>query len=139
MFTKKHVIAKNWTWDAIKNKNWSERYPRTFIDEWEYNHHKQLVKEFFTDVEEYIRVSCIDVFEPWVLIKNKYPYKVDPNIKHYVLWIKQGVSLTHEQVLHIVSQRFPNCDIIAYQNDMYQRSIFTVSHYQIFLNFRTHL
>ena len=138
MITKKHVVAKNWTWDAIKNRNWSERYPRSFTNEWEYNYHKDLVKEFFKDVEEYIRISCIDIFEPWILIKNKYPYRVDPNIKHYLLWIKPGVSLTHEQVLHIVSHRFPNYDkknIIAYQNEMHKRSIVTLSHYQIFLNF----
>lgn len=138
MITKKHVAAKHWSWDDIKNKNWSERYPRDFNDEWEYNHHKELVKQFFKDVEEYISIACIDKLEPWLLIKNKYRYKVDPEIKHYLLWIKSGVTLTYEQVMHIVSQRFPNYDIIAYQNGMNQRSIFTVSHFQIFLNVRTH-
>lgn len=127
--------ANYWTWDHIKTKTFNQKYPRTFEDESEYQYHKQLVREFFNSMEDYIQVTYLDPFERYTLIRNRFKYKSDNNIRHYLLWIKTGTELTEEQVGAIIKERFPNCEYVAWQNDMQHRSVFSVSHYQIFVKF----
>jgi hypothetical protein len=100
-------------------------------DEAEYQFHKRLVKEFFVDIEEYIQVANIDPLEPYVLIKNRFPYDVMDN-KHYLLWIKPGYDVS-KSVEHIANTRFPNQEIICMENQVQHRSILTVRHYHVFV------
>jgi len=119
-----------WTWEQLKNKTFDKKYPRTVEDECEYQYHKLLVKEFFVDIEEYISTLNIDPFEPYILIKNRFPYKTSPDVRHYVLWIKPGYNI---QVATIIQNRFPGREIIFYQNAIQNRSIMTIDHYQVFI------
>jgi len=125
--------ANYWTWDHVKTKTFNQKYPRTFEDESEYQYHKRLVREFFPSMEEYIQIAYIDPFERFTFIRNRFKYKTDTDIIHYLLWIRNGTELTESQVEFIIRTKFPKCEYVAWQNDMQHRSVFTVTHYQVFV------
>lgn len=126
---------KYWTINQIKNKTFNKKYSRHVSDEMEYQSHKEWTCEFFNSIEDYIRVMCLDPFEPYLLIKNRFPYKIPPNMKHYLLWMKPGFNLFHDHINTVLQKRFANCQIIWWQNDVSSRSILTVTHYQVFIYF----
>ena len=123
----------NITVDQIKNKTFNTKYPRHIEDQIEYQLHKEWATEFFTSLESYIRTNYVDPFEPYLLIKNHFPYKIPPNMKHYLLWLKPGINLSDDHINVILQKRFPNYKLIWWQNDMTERSVFTVTHYQVFI------
>lgn len=123
-----------WTMDQIRTKTFNTKYSRHVEDEIEYQRHKEWAREFFTSMENYIQTTYIDPFESYILIRNRFPYKIPPTMKHYLLWLKPGTNLTNDQIDLILQKRFTNCQIIWWQNGMSERSVFTVTHYQVFVN-----
>jgi len=118
-------------WECIKKQEYDKKCPRSIEDEAEYQFHRSLVNEFFVDIEEYIQVANTDPLEPYVLIKNRFPYDVI-GCKHYLLWIKPGYEVP-KYVEHIVNTRFPNQEIIYMENQLQHRSVLSVRHYHIFI------
>jgi len=118
-------------WNCIKKQEYDKNCPRTIDDEADYQFHRRLVKEFFVDIEEYIQVANIDPFEPYVLIKNRFPYNLI-GCKHFLLWIKPGYDIS-KYVGDITKSRFPNQEVIYMENHLQHRSVLTVRHYHIFI------
>ncbi len=125
--------ARSWNWEQLSTKSFNARYSRRVEDQMEYQFHRIITQEFFADMEEYIKVSCIDPLESYTLIPNRFSYKVDDGIRHYLLWFKPYVHLTNDMVETILRERFPGCRMLIWQNSANQRSILTVAHYQIFV------
>ena len=125
--------ARTWTWDQITAKSFNTRYSRHVEDQMEYQFHRELTMEFFTDMEEYVKTLCMDPLEGYTLLPNRFTYKVDTGIRHYLLWYKPYIHLTDDMVRTILQERFPKCQFVIWQNPTDQRSIMTVAHYQIFV------
>lgn len=126
---------KYWTLEQIRTKTFNTKYSRHVEDEMEYQLHKQWAKEFFSSIENYIQTVYIDPLEPFILIKNRFPYKIPPFVKHYLLWLKPGINLSDNQINAILEKKFPNSQIVWWQNGASERSVFTVTHYQVFISF----
>ena len=64
--------------------------------------------------------------------KNDFPYDIEPNINHYILWIKDE-SLSIEDIIYSSFKIDKKEDILWYRNSPENRSIKTIVHYHIFL------
>jgi hypothetical protein len=122
-----------WTWDQITKQEHNKTYPRTPDDESEYQFHKRIACEFFGSIENYIQVINVDPLESYRLVKNRFTYNVATGIRHYLLWIKPGFYITELSIEKLLKDRFPDSEIMFYQNKVQHRSILTVEHYQVFV------
>ena len=64
--------------------------------------------------------------------KNDFPYDIEPNINHYILWIKDE-SLSIEDIIYSSFKIDKKEDILWYRNSPENRSIKNIIHYHIFL------
>lgn len=73
----------------------------------------------------------------WTISDNAFPYHLDRNISHKILWINPAASLTAEEVksiIHRYMQTMPYRDYIYFQNPMVAKSIPEIPHYHILIN-----
>jgi len=70
----------------------------------------------------------------YVIRRNDFPYWLEPNIEHYVLWT--SVEFTREHAGKILHEKFPESDIIYFSNTPDKKSVKGVCHYQIFVKQR---
>lgn len=73
----------------------------------------------------------------WNIVDNKFPYHLQENIKHKVLWIYPSIKLNKDKVDTIIKQytlshKYNN--YIYFQNIGDLRSIPEVPHYHIFIH-----
>ncbi len=120
-------------WEEILQGPPTRVCPRETETEWFYHCHKKRKTLQFGSIENYLRIATNDPFEDVVFLKNIFPYKCPRDIRHYVAWIKQGRSYTPEQVLILARERFPNCEVAAWENIPTNRSINGIRHYQVFV------
>ena len=65
------------------------------------------------------------------IIKNNFPYHVEDNISHLVLWSRE--DLTDNQIKNILERKYKNQEYIYFRNPAHIRSIPSVFHIQVFL------
>jgi len=71
-----------------------------------------------------------------MFIKNRFPYNVDDNIEHYILFInpKLKKKFTDINIYKIIKQRYVrNNPFIVFENSPKNRSIKNITHYHIFI------
>ena len=104
--------------------------------EWSYHCHKIMKTAQFGSIENYLRITTFDPFEDVVFLKNRFPYVCAPGIRHYVAWItanQKEWTFNTEQILTLAKERFPGCEIAAWENKPNNRSIHVIRHYQVFV------
>ena len=106
---------------------------RKLKDENEYKIHKMITKDMIGNIEQYAHIYYVDTFAPYIIHKNRYPYRLKDNIRHYILWCSPKSVITRMTALKIAQMRFPNRRIIVQQNDIKKRSIKSLKHYHIFV------
>lgn len=121
------------SWDEILLGPPSRRCLREPDIELDYHLHKLRKTEQFGSVTNYLNVSLADPFESEIFMRNKFPYLCSPDIRHYVAWIGKDRKFTTEQILILAKERFPSCEIFAWENRPNNRSIHDIRHYQVFV------
>lgn len=80
--------------------------------------------------------------EKYVFLKNDFPYNIDDNIKHYVLWCKEKSSINNiENIITIKIRELINKKIFSKQeyefvfsyNVEKNKSIPEIMHYHVFI------
>ncbi len=71
------------------------------------------------------------------LVPNKFPYTVDKNMKHYVLWIHPEYEnkLTDLEIIQIIKEKMEELNFneyMCFENDFRVKSVLDVLHYQVF-------
>ena len=67
--------------------------------------------------------------DAWVILKNDYPYHVEPEISHYVAWFISSHSILQSSAIEILHA---HVDGITFQNSVERSSIKTVPHLHLF-------
>ena len=60
---------------------------------------------------------------------NRFPYDIEKNISHHILWISPEYKFERNQV----KKKFKKKKFICYKNKIEVRSIKTIEHYHIFI------
>lgn len=97
-----------------------------------YNNEKQKIKNY----SKFILNTYLDN-KLYNLQPNKFPYNLNNNIKHYVLWLHPMLDLkyiTNKKLINsIIKKYIPNNEYIFYMNSYNNRSIKQIPHYQVFI------
>jgi len=143
----------------LVEKNSVEVMVRTPADERVYMNWLKVLKSKYTSINDYIKIivmgysETVDektgaktagkpkfnteklIFESddvyYVIRRNDFPYWLEPNIEHYVLWT--SVEFTREHAGKILNEKFPDSDLIYFTNTPDKKSVKGVCHYQIFV------
>ena len=94
--------------------------------------------EIMFQYQNYIKTIDYSSFEnfifenktDYIIRQNDFPYDLEPNIKHYILWLKDE-SLDVEIIL-LENNFIFNDNLIWYRNSPENRSIKNIVHYHIF-------
>jgi|SRR5579875_2160952 len=65
----------------------------------------------------------------WVLDKNLFPYELNKNIKHYVLWVRPGIEFTYDDVERILGLK----DYVVFKNHPKTMSVPYIQHFHVFI------
>ena len=71
------------------------------------------------------------------LVPNEYPYNVDKNMAHYVLWIHPEYvnKLTDLEIIQIIKEKNEELNFneyMCFENDIRVKSVLDILHYQVF-------
>ena len=68
---------------------------------------------------------------------NKFPYDLNSNIKHYVLWLHPMIKSKHiydkKFIYKLLKSMIKNNSFIFYMNSYKNKSIKSIPHYQVFI------
>ena len=97
-----------------------------------YNNEKQKIKNY----SKFILNTYLDN-KLYNLQPNKFPYNLNNNIKHYVIWLHPMLDLkyiTNKKLINSILKKYiPNNEYIFYMNSYNNRSIKQIPHYQVFI------
>lgn len=97
-----------------------------------YNNEKKKIKNY----PKFILNTYLDN-KLYNLQPNKFPYNLNNNIKHYVLWLHPMLDLkyiTNKKLINSILKKYiPNNEYIFYMNSYNNRSIKQIPHYQVFI------
>ena len=68
-----------------------------------------------------------------LLRENEYPYDVDDNIKHYVLWMSGDKDLESSKKYVASLLGKTQSDIVMFTNDTSAKSILEINHHHVFV------
>ena len=106
---------------------------RTQDLEQQYKSHTQRVLAAFPTMSHYIREKILANTSGLHLTLNKFPYNLQPDITHFVLWNPDDSPLDHCRC-YIHAQFSPNFfDVCLRQNMPHHRSIPDIPHYHVFI------
>ena len=104
-----------------------------------YKAHIARVLATFPTMSHYIRDKVLANTTGLYLTLNKFPYDLEPNVSHFILWNPQNAPLHHCKY-HIHTQFSPTFfNICLRQNLPHQRSVPDIPHYHIFVRRRQHI
>ena len=64
---------------------------------------------------------------------NRFPYDLEKNISHHILWISPNYIIVKKDIENIINTFFGYKKFICYKNKIEARSIKTIEHYHIFI------
>jgi hypothetical protein len=64
---------------------------------------------------------------------NRFPYDLEKNISHHILWIFPNHIILKKDIENIINTFFGYKKFICYKNKIEARSIKTIEHYHIFI------
>ncbi len=133
------------TWEELKKYDGNPppkaltRLPNINIAYRMYN--KKLSQSSGVNANEFITKKLTNEYpsEYNIITKNKFPYYLDPQILHLVLWInplyESDAKNTEQAIRGEIAAKLndKNADFVLYENLPKHRSISTVRHYQLFV------
>jgi len=126
------------TWKYLQNFHFNPPsciLPRTKKIQEDYDNHKNKLKKANITIDKYILKTILKNNLKYKITKNRFPYDLDENIKHYLLWISPDIQISQIKVINIIKKYFPNNQLVCYQNEMFAKSVKTIDHYHIFIKF----
>ena len=109
--------------------------PRNKNVDIKYQEHKKQVKS----IKEHIISTYFDsesVERGWVIVNNEFPYDLNPNIQHLLIWIYPGKDFSDESIIGIIEDYMKNnghSEYIYFRNILAIRSVLEIDHYHIFV------
>jgi hypothetical protein len=100
---------------------------------------KTSVEHEYISLPKEIKSQCISNIKKQLekclilLRENEYPYDVDDNVKHYVLWMLENKDL--ESSKNYVSELLNKVksDIVMFTNDTSAKSVLEINHHHVFV------
>lgn len=120
-------------WIDVEQENYDLDTIRSLEDRDDYLFHKKVSKEMTGSVEKYTQTYYVDPFSSYNIQKNRFPYNICNDMKHYVIWCSPKSNINLATAYMIAGARFPNKKLIVRQNKVRNRTIKTVKHYHVFV------
>ena len=127
------------TFDLLNSWSFPNPFPKnirskTILDK--YNNFKNSLDKNDIKIEDYILNKFLKN-KSYNLILNNYPYNLDENMTHYVLWIHPDyvVNLTNKKIHELLNNKMIelNCNqYFCFENNIQSKSVQGVLHYQVF-------
>ena len=101
-----------------------------------YERHLRSFNNIDITIEEYLVEKYFDedVDKDLYLEKNSFPYNVEENITHYVLWINPSKIINNIQIYLYIDYIFDDNEYVYFENLPQNRSI-NFRHFHIFAKF----
>ena len=119
-------------WKTLKTFDFSKKIYRKLEVQKKYENEMNK----YINYEKYILNTYLNN-KLYNLQPNKYPYDLQPNIKHCVLWlnpiINKDILYKKKFIEGILKSYIPNKEFIFYMNNQKNKSIKQVPHYQVFI------
>ena len=113
------------SWDYLKNV----AACKAFIPKIPRYEHNQIVYERYMkennvlyDVESYFKDGN------YVLMKNNFPYELDNNIEHYIIWLKNDADILNINIERLLNAK----DYLVVKNPTNRMSIPVINHFHVF-------
>lgn len=138
-----------YNWETIKKYievNEGYKLTRTNESREEYNKFIDSLKKY-KSIKDYIYITYLKSesiiennkicsikkgMKKYNLCKNIYPYNVESNIKHYILWSIEDLEEKDDKINKIIKKFKGNCDYLYFYNPKGKRSISDVFHIHVF-------
>ena len=129
----------NVTFEFLENWNFEIELPedvRTYDVIEKYKKHKEYIKKNNINQNNYI-INKFLSDKKYSINKNAYPYNIDKNMAHYVLWIHPNYinKINDLEVSNIIINKMKELNFNEYfcfENHIKAKSILGVLHYQVF-------
>ena len=122
------------TWSDLKQYDCKTpllKLTRVPIIQAQYEQHKLDVKEQGLTLEKIVEANVLKDRNR-SLVPNSYPYDIQPNIKHMILWMRPGYEQTVQDTKRILEKRL-GTDVIVFNNNEENKSIKGMPHYHVFI------
>ncbi len=101
-----------------------------------YNKHKKYLKSNNINQNQYI-INKYLADKKYAINENAYPYNIDQNMAHYVLWIHPNyiTKISDSEVCNIITNKMIELsynEYFCFENHIKAKSILGVLHYQVF-------
>jgi len=120
------------SWNDLKQYHFNPPnilLPRKEKVQKKYDVHK---KKIGIPIDKYILNTILHDVKFKITI-NLFPYDLEKNILHYILWISPNHKLFKNEIESIINNYFKCQKFICYQNKIEAKSIKTIEHYHIFI------
>ena len=129
----------NVTFEFLENWNFEIELPedvRTYDVIEKYKKHKEYIKKNNINQNNYI-INKFLSDKKYSIDKNEYPYNIDKNMAHYVLWIHPNYinKINDLEICNIITNKMKELNFNEYfcfENHIKAKSILGVLHYQVF-------
>ena len=106
------------------------KFKRSLFNSNRYLVHKFLLKKENIKLHNYITNKYLKN-KKYSLVKNDFPYNLEKNILHLVLWINDGEIIDIEEV--IKKELKNNYEFLYFENPVNLRSVLEIKHLQVFI------
>lgn len=120
------IILENKTYDEFSRSNFNLN---------RYKIHKFLLKIKKIELKDYINNKYLK-HKPYNLVKNIFPYDLEKNILHLVLWISTDIIINVEKIIKLELKNKMNKEnntFLFFENPKQFRSIDDIKHFQVFV------
>lgn len=123
-------------WKTLKNYNFKEKLNRRPEIQKKYEYEKYIIKKKGLNYDKYLLKKYLHN-KLYNLQPNKFPYYLEKNIQHYVLWLNPALKskFIHNQkfIKSILKEYISDKEFIYYMNSYENKSIKSIPHYQVFI------
>lgn len=128
-----------YSWDFIKqfhNNPPSINIKRKKEIEEKYVLHKKKLKDKNINIEDYLDNLLFKNNFKYIITKNDFPYNLENNIEHKLLWINPNyINLFNDKLINeIINMRMRGKTYVYFENIDNNKSIKSIRHYHIFVN-----
>ena len=134
----KYKMSISWTYISkysLENSP-TESFGRELKIETEYKKFKQELKLKNISLKENIMTNYFNDGKKYILNLNKFPYNLDKEIQHNVLWINPNYNsefINNNSKIYTLLKEIITKPFIVFKNSSTNMSIPDVIHYQVFI------
>jgi len=124
-------------WIKLKNileKKTYNEFIRNDFNINRYKIHKFLLKQKNILLQNYVNDKYLKS-KYYNLVQNSFPYNLEKNILHLVLWINKDVIINVEEIIKLELKKInkENHIFLFFENPKHFRSIKKIKHFQVFV------